>query len=138
MKIIKNFNRMKKFFFSFYILIYFIFLRAYKNLNDLKKEFHEKIDSLTNGGSDSNITNENTSSSNTRTGTSNNQQQQTGSRRPIADDPLIDPLAAGRRPHPYAGGWGQIPGGYGPGAGAYGSSDLDPFGRNTRGGGLFD
>jgi hypothetical protein len=33
---------------------------------------------------------------------------------------------------------GQIPGGYGPGAGAYGSSDLDPFGRNTRGGGLFD
>jgi hypothetical protein len=31
---------------------------------------------------------------------------------------------------------GQIPGGYGPGAGAYGSSDLDPFGRNTRGGGL--
>ena len=33
---------------------------------------------------------------------------------------------------------GQIPGGYGPGSGAYGSSDLDPFGRNTRGGGLFD
>jgi hypothetical protein len=78
--------------------------RAYKNLNDLKKEFHEKIDSLTNGGSDSNVSNENTSTSNTRTSTSTNQQQ-TGSRRPIPDDPLIDPLAAGRRPHPYAGGW---------------------------------
>lgn len=31
---------------------------------------------------------------------------------------------------------GQIPGGFGPGG--YGASDLDPFGRNTRGGGLLD
>lgn len=31
---------------------------------------------------------------------------------------------------------GQIPGGFG--AGAYGSSDIDPFGRNTRGGGSLD
>ncbi len=88
-----------------YFLISFFFVRAYKNLNDLKKEFHEKIDSLTNGGSDSNVNNENTSTSNTRTNTSTNQQQQTGNRRPLADDPLIDPLSAGRRPHPYAGGW---------------------------------
>jgi hypothetical protein len=80
------------------------FIRAYKNLNDLKKEFHEKIESLTNGGSDSNVSSDSTSSSGARTGTSTNQQQ-TGSRRPMADDPLIDPLAAGRRPHPYAGGW---------------------------------
>jgi hypothetical protein len=103
MKIIKNFNRMRCIP-SFDILVFFL-IRAYKNLNDLKKEFHEKIDSLTNGGSDSNVTNENTSSSSTRTGTSTNQQQQTGTRRPIPDDPLIDPLSAGRRPHPYAGGW---------------------------------
>jgi len=96
----------------------------------------KKIESLTNGSSDSNVTNESSSSSGARTSTSNNQQQ-TGGRRPIPDDPLIDPLAAGRRaPHPYAGGWGQIPGGYGPGGGGYGSSDLDPFGRNTRGGGM--
>ncbi|CAF1304205.1 unnamed protein product [Adineta steineri] len=112
------------------------FQSAYKNLNDLKKEFHEKIESLINGGSDSNVTNDSSSSGNTRTGTSTNQQQPSSGRRQIPDDPLIDPLAAGRRPHPYAGGWGPMPGGYGPGAGAYGSSDLDPFGRNTRGGGM--
>jgi hypothetical protein len=87
------------------LIFVFVCNRAYKNLNDLKKEFHEKIDSLTNGNSDSNVSNENTSTNNTRTSTSTNQQQQTGSRRPIPDDPLIDPLAAGRRPHPYAGGW---------------------------------
>ena len=81
------------------------FARAYKNLNDLKKEFHEKIDSLTNGATDSNTANESTTTSNIRTNTSTNQQQQTGTRRPVPDDPLIDPLAAGRRPHPYAGGW---------------------------------
>lgn len=81
-------------------------LSAYKNLNDLKKEFHEKIESLTNGVSDSNMTNESTSSTSGRTGPSTSQQQQpTGSRRPVPDDPLIDPLSAGRRPHPYAGGW---------------------------------
>ena len=28
---------------------------------------------------------------------------------------------------------GQMPGGFGPGG--YGTADLDPFGRNTRGGG---
>ena len=33
---------------------------------------------------------------------------------------------------------GQIPGGFGPTAGGYGASDLDPFGRNTRGGGSLD
>ena len=130
-------------------------LRAYKNLNDLKKEFHENIESLINGSSDSNATSDSTTAGSARTGSSSNQQQQqqTGARRQIPDDPLIDPLAAGRRPHPYPGAWlvetrrsysrhsdfdnfrGQIPGGYGPGMGAYGSSDLDPFGRNTRGGG---
>jgi hypothetical protein len=31
---------------------------------------------------------------------------------------------------------GQIPAGYCPGVGGYGASDLDPFGRNTRGGGM--
>ncbi len=82
-----------------------MFIRAYKNLNDLKKEFHEKIESLTNGSSDSNVSSDSSSSSNARTSASTNQQQQTGGRRPMADDPLIDPLAAGRRPHPYAGGW---------------------------------
>jgi len=87
------------------LIWYFFVISAYKNLNDLKKEFHEKIESLTNGGSDSNVTNESTSSSSARTNTSTNQQQQTGGRRPLPDDPLIDPLAAGRRPHPYAGGW---------------------------------
>ncbi len=84
---------------------YFFIISAYKNLNDLKKEFHEKIESLTNGSSDSNVTSESSSLSGARTSSSNNQQQ-TGGRRPMPDDPLIDPLAAGRRaPHPYAGGW---------------------------------
>jgi hypothetical protein len=79
----------------------FLCIRAYKNLNDLKKEFHEKIESLTNGNSDSSVTGE----SSTRTASSHNQQQQTGVRRPIHDDSLIDPLAVGRRVHPYAGAW---------------------------------
>lgn len=77
---------------------------AYKNLNDLKKEFHEKIDSLTNGGSDTHVTIESSSSSGARPGTTITQQQ-APTRRPISDDPLIDPLSAGRRPHPYGGGW---------------------------------
>lgn len=85
--------------------MFFLFFSAYKNLNDLKKEFHEKIESLTNGGSDLNITTESSSSSSVRTGTSTNQQQTGGRRPPMPDDPLIDPLAAGRRPHPYPGGW---------------------------------
>ena len=84
------------------------FSRAYKNLNDLKKEFHEKIESLTNGASDSNVTGEGTSTSAGRSGTSSSQQQQTSGRRPMPDDPLIDPLSAGRRPHPYAGGWSVL------------------------------
>jgi hypothetical protein len=74
-------------------------------LNDLKKEFHEKIESLTNGSSDSNTSGESSAASGVRSGTSINQQQQTTGRRPMPDDPLIDPLAAGRRPHPYGGGW---------------------------------
>ena len=73
---------------------------AYKNLNDLKKEFHEKIDSLINGSTDASAGSESATTKTTATS-----QQQTGSRRPVPDDPLIDPLSAGRRPHPYAGGW---------------------------------
>ena len=108
MKIIKNFNRMIFILFDFIfyscVFCFLLLLRAYKNLNDLKKEFHEKIESLTNKSSDSTSINDNLSSNNARTGTSANQQQTVG-RRPMPDDPLIDPLAAGRRPHPYAGGW---------------------------------
>ena len=111
--------------------------RAYKNLNDLKKEFHEKIESLTNGNSDSNVTGETSATNTARTGPSASQQPPpTTGRRPIPDDPLIDPLSVPRRAHPYAGGWGPMPGAYGPAAGGYGTSDLDPFGRNTRGGGM--
>lgn len=100
MRIIKNFNRKTKNKRIFRYNIFSICSSAYKNLNDLKKEFHEKIDSLINGSSDSNVSNESTTAKTTATN-----QQQTGSRRPVPDDPLIDPLAAGRRPHPYAGGW---------------------------------
>jgi len=113
------------------------FHSAYKNLNDLKKEFHEKIESLTNGNSDSNVTGETSATNTARTGPSASQQPPpTTGRRPIPDDPLIDPLSVPRRAHPYAGGWGPMPGAYGPAAGGYGTSDLDPFGRNTRGGGM--
>lgn len=106
-------------------------------MNDLKKEFHDKIESLTNGTSDSHSTNETSSTAGVRSTTSTSQGQ-VPNRRPLpVEDPLIDPLAAGRRTHPYAGGWGQLPGCYGPGAaGGYGTSDLDPFGRTTRGGGM--
>ena len=105
MRTTKNFNRTVHAT-LFVSLFQFSLSSAYKNLNDLKKEFHEKIESLTNGSSDSNAANESTSSSSSaRAGTSSNQQQPTVGRRPVPDDPLIDPLAAGRRPHPYQGGW---------------------------------
>lgn len=98
MKITKNFNRKRGIPLEKISLVYSS--SAYKNLNDLKKEFHEKIDSLINGSADTSAGSESTTAKTTATS-----QQQTGIRRPIPDDPLIDPLAAGRRPHPYAGGW---------------------------------
>ncbi|CAF0913613.1 unnamed protein product [Didymodactylos carnosus] len=115
------------------------FHSAYKNLNDLKKEFHEKIDSLTNGGgtgtTDSSVELKTTQASQQQQGSSSssNQGGRIGGHQPQRQqpdiDPLIDPLAA-RRYVPFGGAW---PGGMG---GGYGSSDLDPFGRSNRMGGM--
>jgi len=125
------------------------FHSAYKNLNDLKKEFHEKIESLTNNnngsGSSSSDSNTDTSSKTaaTTTSSSSSNQQQQGRRQPSDVDPLRDPLSMGRHNNPYGGA-----GVWGPGGGLYGSggqgppfsigrSDLDPFGgRGGIGGGM--
>ncbi|CAF1021592.1 unnamed protein product [Didymodactylos carnosus] len=121
------------------------FHSAYKNLNDLKKEFHEKIDSLTNGGG-AGTTDSSVDLKTTQAGGSQQQQQGLSStnqggrygghqpqrQQPDIVDPLIDPLAARRyvpNSHIFGGPW---PGGMG---GAYGNSDLDPFGRSSRMGG---